>query len=107
MNLIQRAALKLVEARRQRHAEQRLLKDREERRLANIALLIDQVAQQFPLKDRDSCVLLDDDQYRAYAEGHFAYQLSICLTAAAELIERAEQKEESDFRDDLPNDLEY
>jgi hypothetical protein len=104
MNAVQKAMMRLREARLARAAFDREVRDGVKTVEKNCKLIIDKVAQEYPLKSHDEMVLLDDSQYAEYARKHFATQLALCYLIAKDLPQRSD--EEPDF-DDIPTNLEF
>lgn len=80
MNLVELTLEKLRKARRSRAAHDRQLADAAKSAQRKIELVLDKVCAELPLKDRDSCVLLTDDEYTEYTRKHFALQLSVAAS---------------------------
>jgi hypothetical protein len=102
MNVVQKAMMKLRNARRARAVYDRQVRDGVKTVERNIQLIIDKVAQEYPVKTRDQCVLLTDEQYAEYAKKHFATQLALCFLIAKDLPQ-SEPDEEPDW-DDAPSE---
>jgi uncharacterized metal-binding protein YceD (DUF177 family) len=101
MNIVQVALEKLRTARRARAAHDRQVADGVKRVDTKIRLILDKVAQELPLKSRDECVLLTDEEYSVYAQKHFNLQLSVAGTILLSLPQA--EPEEADW-DDAPSE---
>lgn len=106
-NPVQDALEKLRRARKARADFDKKIKDGVAMFERNVSLLCDLVNDQMPLKSRDEQILLSDEEYAEYARKHFGLQLSVLLVLAQEASRKQTDAEESDFKDDLPKDLEY
>jgi hypothetical protein len=104
MNAVQKAMMRLREARLARAAFDREVADGVKTIEKNCKLIIDTVAAEYPVKTRDECVLLTDEQYAEYARKHFATQLALCYLIAKDLPQKSDG--EPGF-DDIPTNLEF
>lgn len=104
MNVVQKAMMKLRAARLARAAFDRQVADGVKTVERNITLIIDKVAQEYPVKARDECVLMTDEQYVEYSQKHFATQLALMYLIVKDLPQGSD--EEPDF-DDVPTNLEF
>ena len=104
MSLVQDAMQKLRRARLARAAYDRAVADGMKTVEKNCKLIIDLVAQDYPVKSRDECVLLTNEEYTEYATKHFATQLALCYLIAKDLPHKPE---ENDFDDGPATNLEF
>jgi hypothetical protein len=96
MNIVQLALEKLRTARRARAAYDRQVADGVKAAQNKIELILDKVCAELPLKSRDECVLLTDEEYAVYAQKHFNLQLSVAGTIMLSL-KATEPDEEPDW----------
>jgi hypothetical protein len=102
VNIVQAALEKLRAARVTRARFDKQVADGVKRVETNIQLILDKVAQELPLKDRDTCVLLTDSEYAEYARKHFGLQISVAATIMLNL-QKTESDEEPDW-DETPSE---
>lgn len=105
-NIVQDALEKLRTARRARADYDRQVADGVKMFERNTGFLCDLVSQELPLKTRDECVLLTDEQYAQYSRKHFAQQLAVVIVIAREYGNQPDPESEPDF-DDMPTNLEF
>jgi hypothetical protein len=101
MNIVTLALHKLRNARRARAAYDRQVADGVKAAQTKIELVLDKVTQELPLKTRDECVLLTDEEYAVYAQKHFNLQLSVAGTIILSLPQA--EPDEDDW-DDVPSE---
>jgi hypothetical protein len=85
MNAVQKAMMKLRAARASRAAFDRQVAEGVKRIETKCHMIVDQVAKEYPVKTRDECVLMTDEQYVEYARKHFATQLALMYLIAKDL----------------------
>lgn len=100
MNIVQDALEKLRKARRSRAAHDRQLADATKSTERKIEMILDKVNAELPLKTRDECVLLTDEEYQIYAQKHFNLQLSVAGTIMLSL----HKEDDEDDWDDAPSE---
>jgi uncharacterized metal-binding protein YceD (DUF177 family) len=96
VNIVQATLEKLRNARRARAAYDRQVADATKAAQRKIELVLDKVMNELPLKTRDECVLLTDEEYAIYAQKHFTLQLSVAGTILLSLPQ-AESDAEPDW----------
>jgi hypothetical protein len=107
-NPVQDALEKLRRARKARADYDRKVKDGAAMFERNVNYLADLVNDQLPMKSRDECVLMTDEEYKNYCEGHFNLQLSVMALMAQDWCRKQDAKEEADdWKDFGPTNLEF